>query len=58
MVENLATNAGDTGLIPGSRSSSGEENGKSLQYSCLGRPVDRGAQRATVHGVSKESDTT
>ena len=58
VVENSATNAGDTGLIPGSRSSSGEENGNSLQCSCLGRPVDRGARRATVPGVSKESDTT
>ena len=24
----------------------------------LGNPVDRGAWRATVHGVTKESDTT
>ena len=22
-----------------------------LQYSCLGNPIDRGAQQATVHGV-------
>ena len=26
-----------------------------LQYSCLGHPMDRGAWRATVHGVA-ESD--
>ena len=31
----------------------GEENGNPLQYSCLGNPMDRGAQQATVHGVSK-----
>ena len=24
-----------------------------LQYSCLGNPMDRGAWRATVHGVAK-----
>ena len=27
-----------------------------LQYSCLGNPMDRGAWRATVHRVPKESD--
>ena len=34
------------------------ENGNPLQYSSLGNPMDRGAWRATVHGVTKESDTT
>ena len=29
-----------------------------LQYSFLGDPMDRGDCQATVHGVSKESDTT
>ena len=28
-----------------------------LQYSCLGNPTDRGAWRATAHGVA-ESDVT
>ena len=28
-------------------------NGTRLQYSCLGNPMDRGAQRATVHRVAK-----
>ena len=32
---------------------SGEGNGNLLQYSCLGNPMDRGARRATVHGVTK-----
>ena len=31
----------------------GEENGNPLQYSCLDNPMDRGAWRATVHGVMK-----
>ena len=30
----------------------------SSQYSCLKNLMDRGAWRATVHGVAKESDTT
>ena len=30
----------------------GEENGNPLQYSCLENPRDRGAWRATVHGVA------
>ena len=31
----------------------GEGNGNPLQYSCLENLMDRGAWRATVHGVSK-----
>ena len=37
--------------------SPGEGNGKSLQYSCLRNPIDRGAWQATVHGAA-ESDVT
>ena len=44
-------------LIPGLGRSPGEGNGYPLQYSCLENSTDRGAWRATVHGVS-ESDTT
>ena len=51
-------NAGDVESIPGSRRSPGEGNGNPLQYSCLGNSIDRGAWRATVHGVAKETDTT
>ena len=36
----------------------GEGNGNPLQYSCLGNPTDTEAWRATVHGVTKESDQT
>ena len=31
---------------------------RSIQYSCLGKSMDRGAWRATVHGDHKESDST
>ena len=35
-----------------------EGNGNPLQYSCLQNSTDRGAWQATVHEVTKESDTT
>ena len=46
-------NAGDVGSIPGSGRSPEEGNDKSLQYSYLENPIDRGAWWATVHGVTK-----
>ena len=58
LVKNPPANAGDTGMIPGSRRSHGEGNGNPLQYSCPGNPMDRGAWQAAVHGVAKELDTT
>ena len=48
-----AGDEGDEGSIPGSGRSPGGGNGNLLQYSCLGNPVDRGAWRATVQGVTK-----
>ena len=51
-------NAGDAGSILELGRSPGEENGNPLQYSCLENPMDKGAWRATVHEVAKESDTT
>ena len=48
-----AYNARDPGSIPGSGRSPGEENGNSLQYSCLGNPMDGEAWWATIHGVAK-----
>ena len=57
LVKNLA-NAGDVDLIPGVGRCPGEGNGNSLQYSCLGNPMDGPAWWATVHGVTKELDTT
>ena len=44
---------GDLVSVPGSGRSPGEGNGNSLQYSCLGNPMDGGAWWATVHGVAK-----
>ena len=61
MVKNLPVNAGDArdpGSIPGWGRSPGERNDNPLQDSCLGNPMDRGAWQATVHGVTKVSDTT
>ena len=49
-------NTGDS--IPGSGRSPGGGNGNPLQLSYLENPMHRGAWRATVHGVSKELDTT
>ena len=31
----------------------GEGNGNPLQYSCLGNPMDGGARKAAVHGVTE-----
>ena len=56
MVKNPSANAGDardTGSIPRSGRSPGGRNGNPLQYSCLENPMDRGAWRATVCGVTK-----
>ena len=58
VVKNPTVNVGDMSLVPGSRRYPGEGNGNLFQYSCLGNPMDRGAWRATVHGVTKESDMT
>ena len=58
MVKNPLANAGDSDLIPGWGSSPGGGNGNPLQYTYLGNPMDKGAWRAMVHGVAKESDTT
>ena len=55
-VKNPPANArdvSDTGSIPGSGRSPGGGHGNPLQYSCLENPMDRGAWRATVHGVAK-----
>ena len=48
-----AYNVGDPGSIPGLGRSPGGEQGNPLQYSSLEKPTDRGAWRATDHGVPK-----
>ena len=56
VVKNLPANAGDTGnagSLPGLGRSPGVGNGNPLQYACLEKPMDRGAWRATVRGVTK-----
>ena len=57
-VKNLPANAGDTGSIPGTGRAPREENGNLLQYFCLRNPMSRRVWWATVHGVTKGSDTT
>ena len=58
MKNESACQAGDLGSIPESGRTPGEGNGNPLQYPCLDNPRDRGAWRATIHGVSRESDMT
>ena len=56
VIKNLSTNAGDirdVDSISGLGRSPGEGNGTPLQYSCLENPMDSGAWRAVVHGVTK-----
>ena len=57
-VKASAWNAGDQGSIPVSGRSPGEGNSNPLQYSCLETSMDRGAWQTTIHGGSKESNTT
>ena len=45
--------SGDPGSVPGLKRSPGEGNENPLQYSCLENPMDRGAWKATVHGVAR-----
>ena len=53
-----AYQAGDAGSIPGLGRCPGEGIGNLLQYSYLGNPTEKGACRATVHGVRKVLDMT
>ena len=59
-VNNPHDNARDTGdpcSIPGSGRPPGARNGNPLQSSYLENPMDRGAWRATVHGVTGSAMT-
>ena len=56
MVKNLPADmvdTGDSGSVPELGRSPGVGNGNPLQYSGLGKSMDRGARQATVHGVAK-----
>ena len=56
VVKNLPANVGNVGdvcSISGLGRYPGKGNGNPLQCSCLGSPTDRGAWRATVHGVAR-----
>ena len=53
-MQDTIFNAGDLGLIPGLGRSPVEGNGKPLQYSWLGNPMDRGAWWTMVHGVTRD----
>ena len=49
----FACNAGDQSSIPESGRYPREGNGYPFPYSCLENSMDRGAWKATVHGVEK-----
>ena len=56
VVKNPPASAGDirdTGSIPGLGRSPGVGHGNSLQYSCLGNPMNQGAWWITAHGGHK-----
>ena len=53
VVKSLPADTGDAGLTPESGRSPEVGNDNPLQYSRVENPIDRGAWRATVHGVSK-----
>ena len=58
MVKNLPASVGDESSIPGLGRSPGEGTDNRLQCSVPGKfRGQRGAQRATIPGVAKESDT-
>ena len=61
-----ACNAGDMGLTSGSGRSPGGGHGSSLQYSCLGNPMDRGAlwaiapwgHKRVIHALATKQQQT
>ena len=56
VIKNLPAKAGDVrdvDLVPGLGRSPGGGHGNPLQNPCPENPTDRGAWRATAHGVAK-----
>ena len=61
MAKESTCNGGDIAdahSVPGLGRSPGGGNGNPLQYSCLEISINRVAYRATVHGVTNQSDMT
>ena len=56
LLAQTVKNAGDLGLIPGSRRFPGKGNGNTLQYFYLENPMNIRAQQATIHGIRVEHD--
>ena len=52
-VKNLPVNAGDAVPTMGWEDNPGGGHGNSLQYSCLGSPIDREAWQTTGHKITK-----
>jgi len=53
-IKETTCNAGDLNLILGLGRSPGEGNGNSLQYFCLGNPMDRGTFQTTVPVITSD----
>ena len=58
VVKNIPTNAGDMGSVPGLGRSPEEENGNSLQYSCLEKFHGQRSLAGCSPQSRKESDMT
>ena len=56
VVKNPPAKAGNAGSIPRLGRAPSKGNGNTLQYSCLGNPMDTGAWQAIVYG-SQNSQT-
>ena len=58
VVKNPPANVEGAGSMPGSGRPTGGADDNTLQYSCLGNPMEEGAWQATVHGAAKDLDMT
>jgi len=52
-MQETACNAGDVSLVPGSRKALGEGNCNPLQYTCLGKLMDRGTYGLQLKGLQR-----
>ena len=57
-IQRIQCRDADVGSISGLGSSPGEGNGNPLKYYCLEISMNKGAWRATIHGIAKKSETT